>query len=281
MAAYDPIYERSLNTGVGELKTNLLGELRAYLGLSESDDELYSKCRKGTEAILAEWRGKKIDPSNRDEVTKFYVDTKLYCYELLALELDAPEERQKQLKLFADFLKGENKLVGCDYGSGIGTLGIYLNRNGLRCDFADVSETNLEFIGQRLERRGLRAPRRINLTREKLADASYDFITAFDVLEHVTDPLALIGEISSKLKSGGYFIFNVLCEEEHDTPHLLRDPNLIRKNIRGFGLTKETSFGEFKVYRKVERPEFANALVRGADRVFWDVRERLRSIAGR
>jgi 2-polyprenyl-3-methyl-5-hydroxy-6-metoxy-1,4-benzoquinol methylase len=274
---YQPHYLEALNPGSGNLRSNLLGELRDYLGIQLDDQALYTKCHGATVDILDEWRRRKIDPKDTKAVTAFYIDTKLYCYELIAIEIDVSEGRQEQLRAFADLLKKENKLHGCDYGSGIGTLGIYLNRNGIRCDFADVSDTNLGFIRKRLERRGLSKDiETINLTREKLRPEAYDFVTAFDVLEHSSDPVALIQEITSKLKPGGLFIFNMLYDNEPDTPHVLMDPNPIRKNIRGFGMTMVGAIGEFKIYRKVNRPAVVNHLIRGLDTAFWSLRQTVR-----
>jgi 2-polyprenyl-3-methyl-5-hydroxy-6-metoxy-1,4-benzoquinol methylase len=277
MTTYQPHYLEALNPGSGDLRSNLLGELRDYLGLQLDDQALYMKCRGATVDILDEWRRRKIDPKDTKAVTAFYIDTKLYCYELIAIEIDVSEGRQEQLKSFADLLKKESKLQGCDYGSGIGTLGIYLNRNGIRCDFADVSDTNLGFIRKRLERRGLSKDiETINLTRQKLTPEAYDFVTAFDVLEHSSDPVALIQEITSKLRPGGLFIFNMLYDNDPDTPHVLMDPNPIRKNIRGFGMTMVGTVGEFKIYRKVSRPAALNHLIRGLDAAFWSLRQVVR-----
>lgn len=278
MTSHQDHYLKALNPSSGAIKHNLLEELRKHLKLSLADDELYARCKGASDALLAEWRARRIDPKDRDAVTRFYAETQLYLYELLALEIDATEYRQTQLKELADFLRARGKTQGLDYGSGIGTLGIYLNRSGIRCDFADVSRANLEFIRHRLQTRGLTAPSLTHLESERLPSSGYDFITAFDVLEHVTDPVGLIGEISGKLNVGGIFIFNLLCEDEEDTLHILRDLNPIRKSIRGFGLRKLTAFGEFKVYQKVRRPVAVNSLLRAMDSAFWELRETVRGL---
>jgi 2-polyprenyl-3-methyl-5-hydroxy-6-metoxy-1,4-benzoquinol methylase len=277
-AAYQAHYLQALNPAPGALKHNLLEELRRHLSLDLSDDALYARCKSASEDLLKEWRARKINPQDRDAVTRFYAETQLYLFELIALEIDATDYRQTQLKELAKFLRSQGKARGLDYGSGIGTLGLYLNRNGIQCDFADVSKTNLGFVRARLESRGLKAPRLTHLLTESLPAGGYDFVTAFDVLEHVTDPVGLIGEISSRLGDGGIFIFNLLCEEEEDTLHILRDLNPIRKSIRGFGLKKLTAFGEFKVYQKVRRPALVNSLLRGVDSAFWEFRETVRGL---
>jgi 2-polyprenyl-3-methyl-5-hydroxy-6-metoxy-1,4-benzoquinol methylase len=272
---YRDHYEKALNPAQGPLKNNLLEELRSYLNLNLDDEGLYQVCQQATNRILEEWKKEKIDVRDPAAVTSFYVNKDFYCYELIGLEIDAPIYRQEQLFMFVDLLKSAGKLMGCDYGSGIGTLGIYFNQNGLLCDFADVSETNLNFVATRLKKRGLNQPRLINLLKQDLPSNEYDFITAFDVIEHVAEPLELIKKISEKLKPGGIFIFNLLYHDEHDSPHILRDPNPIRKNMRGYGFSKVGSIGEFKVYKKVVRPDFVNSILRSADTAFWDFKGKI------
>ncbi len=261
----------------GDLKSNLLNELKSYLQISIDEEALYQTCQQATETILNNWQARKINPADAKAVTSFYTDMNLYCYELIGLEIDAPPYRQEQLKQFVELLKDKKKTHGCDYGSGIGTLGIYLNQNSLPCDFADVSDINLGFISARLRQRKLSEAKTINLTREPLANQYYDFITAFDVLEHVANPVELIQEIHSKLQMGGLFIFNLIYHDEENTPHILRDPNPIRKNIRGFGFKKLPAIGEFKIYQKVDRPVFLNALIRILDGAFWSFKAKIQS----
>jgi 2-polyprenyl-3-methyl-5-hydroxy-6-metoxy-1,4-benzoquinol methylase len=244
----------------------------------ETDEQLFQLCKDAPEHIVQEWRKRNINPRDHDAVMRFYIETQLYCYELIGMEIEAPIERQKQLRQFADFLIQNGKVVGCDYGSGIGTLGIFLNRSRIQCDFADVSDINLSFIRERLRQRNLPPVRLINLLREKLPENQYDFITAFDVLEHAADPLKVIEDISSKLKVDGLFIFNLLYDNEENTPHVLLDPNPIRKKLRSFGLKKVGNIGEFKIYRKVARSRFTNQLLLILDSAFWNAREALQKL---
>jgi 2-polyprenyl-3-methyl-5-hydroxy-6-metoxy-1,4-benzoquinol methylase len=273
--SYRQHYEKALNPTPGDLKHNLLEELRSYLKINLDDTALYEACQKAPQRILDEWKKEKIDVRDSKAVTQFYLNKDFYCYELIGLEIDAPMQRQEQLLEIGEVLKAAGSKLGCDYGSGIGTLGIYLNRIGVTCDFADVSQVNLDFVAARLKKRNLNQPRLINLLKETLPPNQYDFVTAFDVIEHVADPLALVKEIIGKLKVGGLFIFNLLYHDEGDSPHILRDPNPIRKNIRSFGMEKVGSIGEFKIYKKASRPEFMNKILGYVDNVFWDMKEKI------
>lgn len=99
---YEKHYEAAMNYRPGDLKANLLAELRSYLNLGPvNDDELFRDCKGATDAILQSWRSRKINPKNKEAVTQFYVETPLYCYELIGFEIDTPLHRQKQLEDFA------------------------------------------------------------------------------------------------------------------------------------------------------------------------------------
>jgi 2-polyprenyl-3-methyl-5-hydroxy-6-metoxy-1,4-benzoquinol methylase len=280
----ESVYEKALNPvsfGKGSLKANLLAELRAYLKTDLSDDALFEKCKGATDDLIVEWRKRGIDPKNDQAVTGFYTENNLYCYELLAFEIEPPGNRVSQLEEIVKLLKREGKLHGLDYGSGIGTLGIYLNQNGIHCDLADVSAPNLEFVSQRLKNRGITRPKLYPILKEEIPEGRYDFITAFDVLEHVADPVAMIDQISRKLKPGGLFLFNVIHNNEENTPHVLMDADLIRKHIRGFGLERVGNIDEHKIYRKTDRPAWMNGLVHRFDALFWDLRRNARRLAGK
>ena len=106
---YDEHYLKALNPQAGDLKANLLAELRGYFNLAARDEDLYETCRNAGASIFQQWRERKIDPKDKAAVTKFYVETPLYCYELLGIEIDAPKYRQDQLKDFAELLKGNQK----------------------------------------------------------------------------------------------------------------------------------------------------------------------------
>lgn len=265
----------------GNLAETSVQELGEFFGLSDSTDRIRGRCETATQDILGEWKASKISPTDREAVLKFYQETRLYCYELIGLEYQFGEHRAKQVFKIAEMIKkirgSQSNLLGCDFGSGVGTLGIYFNRQGLPCDFADVSQLNLDFISQRLKRRGIVRCKTILLDGEisnrALEANRYDFITAFDVLEHAVDPKELLRSMVSKLKVGGLLVFNLLYDNEEGTPHILRDPNLIRTEIRGMGMAKVGSVGEFKVYQKKSRWPVTNALLRGLDKVFWTIKD--------
>lgn len=257
-----------------DLRTDLLGELRSFFQIPSqvTDDQLFEQCLAGAQTLTQEWRDRKVDPKNAETVLSFYAETRAYCYELVGLDLLAPEGRMRQLGAFSTFLKERGAKSGLDFGSGIGSTGITLLRSGFQCEFADVSPNNLEFIRLRLKNRKLQAKTHL-LPEASLPQGAYDFVLAMDVLEHVQDPIEKIAELRTLLKPGGFLFFNLIAgHDDNDPLHLMEDPFLVRKRIRQLGFRKVHSIGEFKVYQRVERPDLINRALGSLDSVFWNLR---------
>ena len=192
------------------------------------------------------------NPKDEAAVTRFYVETDLYLYELLGSEIDASEHRMGQDAELADFLLAQGKKRGLDYGSGIGTLGIYLNQSGDSSrDFAtSPTRTSPSFARAPARPRNLQAPRCFSLLKEKLQAGATSFITAFDVLEHVTlrSPIRR----SAQLRPGGLFIFNLLADEEEDSLHILKDLNRSERRSATGPAERSASWGSSRSIKKVD-----------------------------
>ena len=101
---------------------------------------------------------------------------------------------------FSGFIRAEDRII--DFGSGGGFLlekiqckekiGIEINKTALR----------------EAEKRGIKTVNSINLVKDEWADV----IISNHALEHTLNPLIVLKELHSKLKSGGRIIFVVPCE---------------------------------------------------------------------
>lgn len=117
-----------------------------------------------------------------------------------------------------------------DLGCGVGTLGALLERAGgawtfLEPDAAAAAEA----------RAILHGPVRLSTLEEAhFSPASFALVTAFDVLEHVTNPQALLQEVARVLQPGGFFIATTPAAEENAS-YFWRS---VGKRV--FGITKET-----------------------------------------
>lgn len=84
-----------------------------------------------------------------------------------------------------------------DYGCGIGADGLLLLEAGYEVEFADFDNPSVEYLRWRLARRGLEAP--IHNLLKGVPDG-FDAAYAFDVIEHVDDPFAFLGEMERRAR---------------------------------------------------------------------------------
>ncbi len=82
-----------------------------------------------------------------------------------------------------------------DYGCGIGSDGLMLLEAGYRVEFADFANPSTAYLRWRLEQRSLEAPIH-DLDGE--VPGGFDAAYAFDVIEHVPDPYALLREMERR-----------------------------------------------------------------------------------
>ncbi|MEA2294786.1 MAG: mycofactocin glycosyltransferase [Solirubrobacteraceae bacterium] len=116
-----------------------------------------------------------------------------------------------------------------DYGCGIGSDGLLLVEAGYRVEFADFANPSTEYLRWRLARRGLEAPV------HDIADhvpGGFDAAYAFDVIEHVEDPFAFLGELERRAR---LVEVNLLEEEPDDQEihHELPIGALLRHAAKG------------------------------------------------
>ena len=158
-------------------------ELRAYLG-SAYDRSLLERYQQTLEDELVEIG---------DEQT-LYRTSEAYLYNLTAFAMTGTK-----LPYLADL----TRLVPppariLDYGCGIGSDGLALLEAGYRVAFADFDNPSTRYLRWRLEQRGLEAPVH-DLDRGEVP-AGFDAAFAFDVIEHVDDPLGFLGELESRAR---------------------------------------------------------------------------------
>jgi len=92
-----------------------------------------------------------------------------------------------------------------DFGGGIGSYTLMAGHKSAvrRVYYYDVNQTNLGFTKFRVTKRGTSAK-----TRFDLPDHQVDCLISLDVLEHLPDRVAAIGEFADLLKPGGVLLLN-------------------------------------------------------------------------
>ncbi len=136
-----------------------------------------------------------------------YRSSEAYLYNLTAFAMTATKLPYLEL-LVGAVAPGARVL---DYGCGIGSDGLVLLEAGYRVEFAEFDNPSAAYLRWRLRRRGLEAPVH---DLDRGVPAGYDAAYAFDVIEHVDDPFALLGELESR---AGLVLVNLLEPEPGET----------------------------------------------------------------
>ncbi len=99
-----------------------------------------------------------------------------------------------------------------DHGCGIGSDGLLLLEMGYRVEFADFDNPSTRYLRWRLDRRGLEAA--VHNLDAGAPPSGFDLAFAFDVIEHVADPLAFLEAMEA---SAGLVLVNLLEQEPDET----------------------------------------------------------------
>ena len=149
-------------------------DLRDYLGAEFELDRL----QRYQEQLDAEF-------AEIGDEERFYRTSAGYLYNLTAFAMTGT--KLPYLKELMRRLPAGARVL--DYGCGIGSDGLALLRAGYRVEFADFDNPSTEFLRWRLARHGFEAPVH-DLDRE--VPGGFDAAYAFDVIEHVADPFAML-----------------------------------------------------------------------------------------
>jgi 2-polyprenyl-3-methyl-5-hydroxy-6-metoxy-1,4-benzoquinol methylase len=105
-------------------------------------------------------------------------------------------------------LTGRRDVTWLDYGCGLGGLVRYARRHG----FDHVFGFDEGFSASWMAQHGIPV-----LSADELAtrEGQFDIVTAIEVVEHVTDPVAVMSHITSLLKPGGLFLLTTGNAEPH------------------------------------------------------------------
>jgi SAM-dependent methyltransferase len=169
-------------------------ELSEYLG---KEFEL-AKLRRYQATLDAEY-------ATVGDERRFYRVSRGYLYNLTAFAMT--ETKVPYLRELVRRVPPGSRVL--DYGCGIGSDGLLLLEAGYRVEFADFDNPSTEYLRWRLEHRGLEAPVH---DLDHGVPGGFDAAFAFDVVEHVPDAFAFLGELEHR---AALVEVNFL-EEEHD-----------------------------------------------------------------
>ena len=145
------------------------------------------------------------------------------------------QEALERVQLFA--IKGDklnNEIRILIFGDGTGSDSLYFANHGFQVDYFDVpGSLTFEFAMKRFEGYGLlgNSIRPINDYHSCL-NQSYDAVISFEVLEHLSEPVTIIAEISQMLRTGGIAL--ITDDFGNITRHL---PTHLKTNSKYLGRT--------------------------------------------
>ncbi len=126
------------------------------------------------------------------DTTREIVDTYEYRKKTFA-----PERLDFILSQIKDIKKGKIKLL--DVGCGPGYFIDYLKDQGIKYKGLELAN----FLVDICKKRGLNVEKAVF---QNESNESYNIITLFDVLEHLSDPISVFKDLNKKLMPGGYVL---------------------------------------------------------------------------
>ena len=198
-------------------------ELRAYLGEAYDHERLV----RWEEQLEAEARA-------LGDEARLYRESEAYLYNLTAFAMSGTKLPYLR-ELLRVLPRGARVL---DVGCGIGSDGLMLLEAGLDVAFADFDNPSTRYLRWRLGRRGVAAPVH-DLDAGPLPEG-FAAAYAFDVLEHVDDPLALLGAME---RAAALVCVNVLATSgEESVLHRALPTEAIAARAKQRGLRADRRF---------------------------------------
>jgi len=258
---YEARWKAALAPRTGDIRRELASEAAEYLGLSL--EQALQRIEQSSTEFPDEWNRMVTDPSDPEQVVRFYNESKSELFEQIAWHASEPIHHRSLI--CADLVSTRSGREFLDYGSGIGSNALIFGLAGFRVTLADVADPLRNFARWRLERRGIEV-RTIDLKHETLEPSRYDVITCFDVLEHVPAPLEAVRRMRDALRIGGaFFLYAPFGFDPVRPMHVVHDdPVSGRIRALGFDLKPEweRAFPAYvwapHAYERVARPAAAN-----------------------
>ncbi len=180
------------------------------------------RCEDALRLLKLDWE-RVVDRVEAAQVQKYY-DAADGCIEELMWWHTLQDDKSPLAYVAAlEFAQTAGCTTYLDFGSGVGSGALLFADAGFDVTLADISSVLLSFCRRRFEIRG-RSAKFVDLKEATLPSATFDFITAMDVFEHLVDPISTVDLLYRCLKPGGYIYGRFAGEENDDRPqHIVHD----------------------------------------------------------
>lgn len=207
--------------GSPNIEESAIRELGEYFP-DRTPEEIRRRCMEALQEFKKEWE-RTVTAGNGSSIEQFYDQNQSYIYELIwwhTLNYDLSPLAYVVAKRLAERYRCSTYL---DFGTGVSSGGLLFARHGMDVTLADISSPLLRFSAWRFERRGLPV-KVLDLKRDQLPTARFDFITAMDVFEHLTDPMGAVESLGKALKPRGVLFGRFHTDDDDDRgQHIVRD----------------------------------------------------------
>lgn len=143
-----------------------------------------------------------LRPRRPEEIKRFYAINPLYIFNLIFWH-STKYQRDLRVKIIN---LAQGKVL--DYGAGVGDLCLKIAEKGLKVDYADLGGETFRFAKWLFKKKNYNI-RMIDLDKNEISE-KYDTILCIDVIEHVVDPKALLGNLAAHLNDNGKLIITAL-----------------------------------------------------------------------
>ncbi len=253
--------------GESDLTSSVLRELKEYfpdLKFSEIENQF----RNGTGLLAEHWQKTEVNPNSNESLVRFYNETELEIFELMHYHSEEIENGPLNYVYSLELAKKQGCRTYLDYGSGVGSGGILFANNGFDVTLCDVATPLLNFAKWRFLKRELRGEF-VDLKRTE-PRCQVDFVTCFEVLEHLRDPLDTLRKIHGYLREEGFLVVTAPFTVDEKRPmHIVHNHRLIDKfRAQGFkmrwdlkNLLRGKMHEPFFIMQKVKRSKFENMVL--------------------
>ena len=235
LAEHRQTWERALILpGHDDLRESLSAEVASYTQCSDLA-EVRRRCEQAVANLKREWENK-VHSENRQSIEQFYDESPAMLHELMWWHTLGDDLSPLAYVLALRFAQRHSCKSYLDFGAGVGAGALLFAAHGLQTSLAHISSSLLRFSAWRLGLRKLPAEY-LDLKRCRLPSECFDFITAMDVFEHLSDPVEAAENLWNALKPGGFLYGRISAEPDEDRPqHIVHDfePTFERMRALGF-----------------------------------------------